>query len=415
VSSLAPARRDLALDLVANNFPQDTAALLRARDAASARDPALRFLAVRHFPRLVQLYAARGDAAALRDLLARGSCINPSVCRNAALREASAMGWAEVVDALLADARVASGPRADAIVAASANGHAAVTARLLHEHERAETIGASVILRVLKRAVAEGDGATLERLAGGAFAAPAPSLLSYTSYRHPPTTPWEDFAYIAARFGWVDILARALVEVSKEERPWEPRALDVDDCRAASLPWGCPAHSTRRAALDVTARALREACRGGHVELVSSYLDAGFDPSAQRDALLLAACEGGRSDLLARVLADARVKPAAVFGDAIRAIAPFDRVPVLEILLACPGVDPSANDNEALRVVSWKGAIGMLNRLLADPRADPSARENEALREAARQDFAAVVERLLKDPRVDPSARRDEAMRKALR
>jgi hypothetical protein len=76
--ALSAARRDLALDLVAVIYPRDSVIPLRARDAAAARDPALRLVAARHFPRLLSHFAARGDAATVRELLA-SSRVDPTV------------------------------------------------------------------------------------------------------------------------------------------------------------------------------------------------------------------------------------------------------------------------------------------------------------------------------------------------
>jgi hypothetical protein len=133
-TALSAARRDLALDLVAVIYPCDAAIPLRARDAAAARDPALRLVAARHFPRLLSLFAARGDAATVRELLASGR-VDPTVKTNEALRTAAAMGWVDVVDALLADARVGGAALRASLTAAthaaSRNDHAVVFARLL--------------------------------------------------------------------------------------------------------------------------------------------------------------------------------------------------------------------------------------------------------------------------------------------
>jgi hypothetical protein len=69
-AGLSPARRDLALDLVAALYPAETAVALRARDRGAWRDPALRRAAVLAHPRLLTLLLRRGETDAVLELLA---------------------------------------------------------------------------------------------------------------------------------------------------------------------------------------------------------------------------------------------------------------------------------------------------------------------------------------------------------
>jgi hypothetical protein len=125
---LTPARRDLALDLVARTYPRDTALGLRARDRASFRDPNLSLIAGIVFPRLLLRAALCGDARTVRALLASPR-IDPNCDKSAALNSAADQGWGEVVDALLADSRVR--PSGAALLPALRNGHGGIGERIL--------------------------------------------------------------------------------------------------------------------------------------------------------------------------------------------------------------------------------------------------------------------------------------------
>lgn len=90
-----------------------------------------------------------------------------------------------------------------------------------------------------------------------------------------------------------------------------------------------------------------------------------------------------------------------------------------------PGrADPAANDSEALRIacmeskknvnkyrITWSAGINpnghaeVVSILLSDGRADPSARENFCIRAACALGHLDIVKLLLNDPRVDPSER----------
>jgi hypothetical protein len=124
-------RRDLALDLVAQWYPRDTALPLRARDRASSRDPTLELLVAQAFPRQIVALARRGKLDAIERLLLHTK-VDPSFGDDAALRAAAAMGWTAVVRRLMADPRTDPAAKGDdAIRAASANGHLAVVELLL--------------------------------------------------------------------------------------------------------------------------------------------------------------------------------------------------------------------------------------------------------------------------------------------
>ncbi len=78
---------------------------------------------------------------------------------------------------------------------------------------------------------------------------------------------------------------------------------------------------------------------------------------------------------------------------------------IVALLLADPRVDPAANDdNIAIQIASMRGHDKVVILLLADPRVDPSALDNKAIRVACENGHREVVALLLADSRVDPSA-----------
>jgi hypothetical protein len=164
----AARRFDLALDLVAARFPHESILALRARDAASARDAGLRLIASLTFPRLVSLFALRGDAAILAPLLAsRRRALADGA--GDAVRLAAAHGHAAVVELLLADPRVALD--SGALDCALENGHATAVEALLDAAPNALN-SERVCDRVLAFACASGAAGVFARLARLARAAP---------------------------------------------------------------------------------------------------------------------------------------------------------------------------------------------------------------------------------------------------
>ncbi len=80
---------------------------------------------------------------------------------------------------------------------------------------------------------------------------------------------------------------------------------------------------------------------------------------------------------------------------------------MVERLLADARVDPAARDNFALRVASEGGHLAVVERLLADARVDPAAGGNNlAICRATASGHLAVVDRLLADARVINCLRR---------
>jgi hypothetical protein len=89
---------------------------------------------------------------------------------------------------------------------------------------------------------------------------------------------------------------------------------------------------------------------------------------------------------------------------AIRLAAQKGHSSVVALLLADPRVNPAADDNYAIRYASMNGHSDVVELLLADPRVDPAARNDEAYRFASKNGHSSVVALLLADLRVDPAA-----------
>lgn len=130
------------------------------------------------------------------------------------------------------------------------------------------------------------------------------------------------------------------------------------------------------------------------------------------------ACEQGRERLVAAMLADPRVDPAAsttvgVRNKGVRAASFSGHTQVVRLLLADPRVDPSIDDNVCIRLAAEFGHAEVVRLLLAHPFVDPTADDNNAFHEGVEKGHIEVVRLLLADSRVNPAVDRNLALRNA--
>lgn len=151
------------------------------------------------------------------------------------------------------------------------------------------------------------------------------------------------------------------------------------------------------------------AVTAGDLVAFEHHILLGVDPAANNNAAIRAAAQNGRSEILERLLCDARVDPAAALGWVVV----YGHSEIAERLLRDERVNPAANGNHAIRVAAAKGHAAIVEHLMRDVRVDPAAKDHEAVRKAAECNHVVVVERLLRDERVDPAANNNEAIRVA--
>lgn len=121
--------------------------------------------------------------------------------------------------------------------------------------------------------------------------------------------------------------------------------------------------------------------------------------SGQRAIRLAAA--NGRVAVVAHLLADPRVDPAAFDSFSVRTAAAGGHIATVELLLTDARVQPSARQNQALRLASRHGHLAIVKALLADPRGLAPFGSGLALRAACAGGHLEVVEFLLADSRVE--------------
>ncbi|ORY45047.1 ankyrin [Rhizoclosmatium globosum] len=121
-------------------------------------------------------------------------------------------------------------------------------------------------------------------------------------------------------------------------------------------------------------------------------------------------CFWGYEQVVACLLKQSQVNPAAKFNASLRHAAEFGYLGILNMLLEHTAVDPGDCLNYSLRMAAENGHIEIVKRLLSDDRVDPSAKRNEAVILAAANGFTDIVELLMQDPRVDPSDCDNEAI-----
>jgi predicted ATPase len=119
--------------------------------------------------------------------------------------------------------------------------------------------------------------------------------------------------------------------------------------------------------------------------------------------------------VVARLLQDERVDPAADDNAAIQIASRNGHLPVVDRLLQDERVDSAANSNYAIQLASQYCHLPVVERLLQDERVDPAADDNYAIRMASEYGQVPVVDRLLQDARVDPAANSNFAIRMASR
>lgn len=160
--------------------------------------------------------------------------------------------------------------------------------------------------------------------------------------------------------------------------------------------------------------ALHAASTNGHATIVQLLLQhplvalehalASPLPPHILDTLLHRQAALGECAAVRRLLADARVNPAAANNIALRAAAASGHAEVVDALLCDGRADPSVvlPSTEPLMSAATNGHTAVVARLLADPRVDPEAGYNKALTQACLHGHVAVVDLLLAHPRVDP-------------
>lgn len=280
--------------------------------------------------------AKRGDLELLELLLADPR-VDPAANACAALSVAAASGYLHVVERLLDDDRVdACADRHKPISAAAAGGHLAIVQLLL------PLVDCTGVNAALQSACSAGQVAVMT------------SVLS-----HPLADPAAD--KFAAVRGAADGQHTALLS----DLICDPR-VDLSRCGQ-----------------DV----LMAACHAGDVALVDRLLTA---PNLQSDWVdfvprplpelptshvarednadlypLVAAAEGGRADVVARLLQDPRVKPDFSDDAPFEAACDNGHVAVVEVLLADPRIDGRAAASKSLVSAAATGNVALLQRLLS--------------------------------------------------
>ena len=123
-------------------------------------------------------------------------------------------------------------------------------------------------------------------------------------------------------------------------------------------------------------RALREAARNGHLELVKFLLPLS-DPKAFNSSALRWAARNGHLEIVKLLLPVS--DPKAENSEALRSAALNGHLEIVKLLL--PVSDPKARNSDALRLAALNGHLEIVKLLL--PVSDPKAYDSYALRYAA--------------------------------
>jgi hypothetical protein len=110
-------------------------------------------------------------------------------------------------------------------------------------------------------------------------------------------------------------------------------------------------------------RAIKVACRQGHVKIVEALLQDGrADPSDYENNSIRGACTHGHIDIVKLLLQDERVDPTDAANDAIKWASFYGHVKVVEALLQDGRVDPTATYNWAIEYAKTQEIKDMLIR-----------------------------------------------------
>jgi ankyrin repeat protein len=154
------------------------------------------------------------------------------------------------------------------------------------------------------------------------------------------------------------------------------------------------------------------ASENGHTAIVQCLLaDGRMDPAADKNRAIHWACKNGHPEVVRLLLADPRVDPAVDENDAIQVASASGHAEIVKILLADPRVDPAADENCAVQIASENGHASVVQLLLGDARVDPAVDDNCAIRLASENGHTQVVVALLQDPRVNPTEDDNYAVR----
>ena len=150
--------------------------------------------------------------------------------------------------------------------------------------------------------------------------------------------------------------------------------------------------------------AIQWAAHNGHFKVVELLLaDIRVDPAASGNCPIRWAAHNGHVKVVELLLANSRVNPAAAGSYTVRHFS--GRRVVCEHNMDPPDPTyPTRGNNFAICWASRNGHFNIVALLLADRRVNPAADNNFAIRYAAQEGHLAVVELLLKDSRVDPAA-----------
>ena len=140
--------------------------------------------------------------------------------------------------------------------------------------------------------------------------------------------------------------------------------------------------------------------RSARMAVERGYGDPGeewsvFNHVTSKTTVLEEAAGAGEVEVVASLLADARVDPSVRGHRALRIAAERGREEVVRVLMACPEVDPSGGNNHAIAQAARMGHVEVVRLLLADARVDPSENESAPLRWASRYGHEDVVQLLL--------------------
>lgn len=267
--------------------------------------------------------AGCGDSGLVDALLAHTS-VDPTLV----LAEVAACGHIALLEQLLAHARVDPGGRESlAMRAAAAHGHVEALELLLADPrvDPAAQDNAAIVL-----AAKHGRLAVVERL--------------LSDPRVDPTAGSHAALHCAAELGRLPVVRRLLADPRVD-----PAACNAE---ASVVEIHCD-----RLHNDVPA----PAAEGGSSDHGLTHLDA---PAAACSPLLRAVVNG-RGTVVAALLADSRVDPAACDNEAIVQAASYLRSHVVQLLAADPRVDPSARNNTAMRLALYDRSGYIVTTLLA--------------------------------------------------
>ena len=123
------------------------------------------------------------------------------------------------------------------------------------------------------------------------------------------------------------------------------------------------------------------------------------NPIIDKNMLFRSAVVKNRPKLVARILENKSVDPAANYHDAFFYAVEKGYVEVVKLFLKDPRIDPSVDDNEALLTAFMYSHFEIVELLLKDPRVDPNVDHGALLNLSMMKNQPYTVELLLKHPK----------------